>query len=137
MPTVDRAALWRGPSEDVRRLLANGFARTQRDALVEVFGLSTAPCEPTSDVAAAHIFVWAEGEAMPLLPCREESSFVGVPGATGLGVTCPAASAPAPAGDAGLAAERPQGGLGWVVFAVIATVALAFGGRVATTRRAR
>ncbi|MDA1062489.1 MAG: hypothetical protein O2895_06245 [Chloroflexi bacterium] len=78
-----------GPSDAERLLLATGLAQTQRQAIIDVFRLTTAPCEVTSDAAAAHILIWAEGETPPLLPCREQSSFIGVPGETGLGVTCP------------------------------------------------
>ena len=126
-----------GPSDAQRLMLATGLAQTQRDALSDVFGLPTAPCAQTSDAAAAHILVWAEGEAAPALPCREQSSFVGVPGETGLGVTCPEAPAPPPAGGAGLAVGSPTRTLGWSLLGVVATLAVIGGGRWSGKRAAR
>lgn len=78
-----------GPSEAVREQLALGLAETQREAILEVFGATTAPCEQTSDATAAHLFVWVEGDTPPALPCREQPSFLGIPGESELGPTCP------------------------------------------------
>ena len=73
--------------------------------------------------------VQSGGRIQPLREIGPWLLWMGVPGATRLGVTCPEAPAPPPAGGAGLATGSPTRTLGWNLLGVAATLAVIVGGR--------